>query len=802
MKENISSTLGVEIQILRDIKEKNHFHPEIEVIFVISGSMFVNLKNNYYELKKKDIILFNSNISHQIESSNNTLICRLLISYKFLAQFIRDGNYTFNCNSVADNIHSYSELENIMKKIIFSYLGKEHKTECLRYGLVYELLDNLIEKFQEHEIYYKCKKGNKENDRLQYIINYVNLNFQNSISLNELSKKMYTSQSTLSRFFKNKMGIYFSDFVNQVRLSYAVKDLIETDKTISKISADCGFATPSMFSKIFQNEYKVSPTIYRKQRLVEKDSSKAFGGVDIEELKKNIILLQEEENKKTSTKEIYVQTLVNKKTEYKKFWNEVLNAGAAYNLILANVQSHIIYLIEQLKFSYVRIWNIFSCKLMIQRNSRDYNYNFNMIDIILDFLVNSGVSPFIDFGKKPDCAVVSEDKTVYYEEEYINFNNIIEWNNMFNAFIFHIIKRYGKEEVGKWKFEFSLDIRPNRFCIQDHNVSFNQFFQYNFKFIKKHIPKSDVGGFGIIEGDYNKLNNWITYCSENDCVPDFVSILSFPYSHVKDNEKYFAKRITNNFEIAEEVRVIRKSLEKEGFEKCKLYITECNNSLSNRNYLNDSCFRATYILKMVVELWNVPDIMSVWMCSDLVSSYYDTSRIANGGSGLITKDKIRKPVFYSFLLLNRIGKKFIEKGTNYIITSNGMSDYYILCFNYKEYSCDYYIQDENNVEPDDLIKLFEDNDDLKLDIDLIGMPDNQKFIIKRYIVNDNHGSILNEWSKFQYEKDIKGSDLKHLIEICIPDITMNKQIVHDNILRVSSVLKSHEISLIHIYEDN
>ena len=131
-----------------------------------------------------------------------------------------------------------------------------------------------------------------------------------------------------------------------------------------------------------------------------------------------------------------------------------------------------------------------------------------------------------------------------------------------------------------------------------------------------------------------------------------------------------------------------------------------------------------------------------------------------------------------------------------------MNSYYILCFNFKEYSCDYYLKDENNMEPDDISSLFENDDDLKLNIDLKGMPDNQRFIIKRYIVNHEHGSILNEWSKFQYEKDIEGSDLKHLIDVCIPDITMEKQTVQDKILKISAVLKIHEISLINIYEDN
>lgn len=800
MGNKSSSMPGVEIQIIRDINEKMHFHSEIELVFVISGSLFINLKNESYQLSSKDIILFNPNVLHQICSTDNALICKILISYKILSKFIKNGNYIFECNSVKDNVNSYKDLENVLKRIVFSYLEKEHKTECLRYGLIYELVDILIEQFQKNEDYYRYKDCNKENDRIQYIINYVNLNFQNSISLNDLAQKMYTSQSTLSRFFKKHMGIYFGEFVNEVRLNYAIRDLIETDKTITKISIDCGFSNASIFSKSFQNKYKISPTKYRKQQLAVKDSMENDKDIDVRDFREDIILL--EEKSKLSSKEIYIKTLINEGTSYKKFWNRVLNAGTAYNLILASVQDHITYLINQLNFEYVRLWNIFSYKLMIQKNNNDYDYNFSMVDNILDFLVNSGVKPFIDFGKKPDCAVVSEDETIYYEEEYINFNSMAEWKNMFNKFILHIIRRYGKEEVETWKFEFSFDIRPGSFCIKDNSISFYEFFKYNFCFIKKYIPNAKVGGFGIIESDYDRLYRLMIYCKENDCIPDFVSILLFPYSHIEENEKYFAKRITDHFKIMDHIKMMRNNLDKEGFETCNLYITEWNNSLSNRNYINDSCFRAAYVLKTINQLWDIPDMIGVWMCSDLASSYYDTSRIANGGSGLITKDKIRKPVFYAFLLLNRIGKKIIDKGENYIITSDDDNSYYILCFNYKEYNFNYFFHAENTISPENLINLFENNNDLKLDIDLIGMPENQRFIIKKYIINEECGSILKEWSKFEYEKDIEGNDLKHLIEVCTPDITMKKQIVNDNILKISTNLKSNEISLIHVYKEN
>ncbi|HCW52711.1 MAG TPA: hypothetical protein DG753_02990 [Clostridium sp.] len=110
MDKNRSDISGINIEILSDIKENEHFHPEIEVIFVISGKVCVSTKCNYYELRKKDIILFNSNDMHQIETIDNSTVCRILISYKVLSGAIQNGNYIFYCNSVLDKMNSYTLL--------------------------------------------------------------------------------------------------------------------------------------------------------------------------------------------------------------------------------------------------------------------------------------------------------------------------------------------------------------------------------------------------------------------------------------------------------------------------------------------------------------------------------------------------------------------------------------------------------------------------------------------------------------------------------------------------------------------
>ena len=64
-------------------------------------------------------------------------------------------------------------------------------------------------------------------------------------------------------------------------------------------------------------------------------------------------------NKSLDTENSAIEVNVRRKSKLTKIWNQVVNIGSVYNLTLANLQYHTIYLTETLGFSYVRIWNVF-----------------------------------------------------------------------------------------------------------------------------------------------------------------------------------------------------------------------------------------------------------------------------------------------------------------------------------------------------------------------------------------------------------------------------------------------------------
>ncbi len=482
--------------------------------------------------------------------------------------------------------------------------------------------------------------------------------------------------------------------VNQVRMKYALGELLYTDKNITKIAVDCGFSNPSGFNKVFRETYGMAPSEYRSvlQENARREELKEQRLK--EELRQELKNRDLENGRLAFVRDSEVKAVCGQGIPCRKVWAKTINIGSISNLTLANLQYHTLYFKEQLGFTYARVWNVFSRKLMITDGKTIGSYNYDYINGIFDFLTAHHIKPFLDFGKRPDTAVSAEGESIYFDEEYIRFESRQAWESLLDDFIRHLIRRYGKEEVETWIFEFSYNraFQEDSHCYQDENYDYFQVYYYGYRQIKQYLPAAMVGGFsGVFRWDREYMREFLTACKSRGCLPDFVSFFLFPYETL--GRTY--KRIPDETYERREVAGICQLLKELGIDrqKCRLYLTEWNLTLASRNYLNDSCFRATYLVRGVESVGDQVDMMCVWVASDWVSNYYDTTGVLHGGNGLLTKESIRKPAFYAVQFLNLLGENLLEKGDHYIITQSGPQEFYILCFYFSWYSGNYFLKE-------------------------------------------------------------------------------------------------------------
>ncbi len=112
-----------------------------------------------------------------------------------------------------------------------------------------------------------------ENDFLDRITKVIEENISDEqFGVSELANEIAMSRSNLLRKVKKMTNLSVSQFINQVRLKKAMEMLKETSLTVSEVSYEVGFSSPSYFIKCFKDNYGYPPGETGKQELQEKDS--------------------------------------------------------------------------------------------------------------------------------------------------------------------------------------------------------------------------------------------------------------------------------------------------------------------------------------------------------------------------------------------------------------------------------------------------------------------------------------------------------------------------------------------------
>lgn len=100
--------------------------------------------------------------------------------------------------------------------------------------------------------------------RILKVKNYISKNYADELRLPQLAEIAGMSASAFSRFFKLHTGRNLSDYIIDIRLGYASRLLVDTSRSISEISFQCGFNNLSNFNRIFKRKKGCAPSEFRE----------------------------------------------------------------------------------------------------------------------------------------------------------------------------------------------------------------------------------------------------------------------------------------------------------------------------------------------------------------------------------------------------------------------------------------------------------------------------------------------------------------------------------------------------------
>ena len=160
---------------------------------------------------------------------------------------------------------------------------KKQEEEQVRYiemrlGNTYKTLEELktavlTYQTQLAEIIRKKSSCNNYSIPVRKIICYIDDHFQDKISLEQIAEEIHMNRTYISVLFKKETGIKFSDYLQKVRLKKAGKMIEETRVSIQEIAEQTGFFDAAHLSRVFKENYQMTPLEYRRKNtnFVQKD---------------------------------------------------------------------------------------------------------------------------------------------------------------------------------------------------------------------------------------------------------------------------------------------------------------------------------------------------------------------------------------------------------------------------------------------------------------------------------------------------------------------------------------------------
>lgn len=251
-----------------------HRHEEYELNFVSNcdGARRV-VGDSIESLGMYDLVLIGNGIEHGWEQ------------HECMSDKIREITIQFSSDLFGSSFLAKTQLSSIRRMLDLSSNGIAFTVESIM--KVYHKLDNLTKiesgfyrMLELMSILYELAEGGHyrklssssfaslkptgDSRRVQKVQDHINKHYKEDIRLNDLADLVGMTPTAFSRFFKLRTGRSISDYVIDIRLGHASRQLVDSTTSVAEICYECGFNNVSNFNRIFKKKKGNSPKVFRE----------------------------------------------------------------------------------------------------------------------------------------------------------------------------------------------------------------------------------------------------------------------------------------------------------------------------------------------------------------------------------------------------------------------------------------------------------------------------------------------------------------------------------------------------------
>jgi len=253
---------------------KNKRSRDIEYYHFVYEASFKKLQQPFFLSKYRAFLVFKGEGVLKMNSRDYKLVPGTLFFVFPKRAFELEGSsnftylyITFGGTGVDELLNNFGISE---ENCVFE--GFEHLTDFWMTSIRRVTPSNATALTESVLLYSLSYIGNSEIDssdtnRFESILSYIKENFTDpTISVKKTADIYFYSEKYLSSLFKKNTGVKFTEYLNELRISYAATLMDEKKLSVSEVALRCGFSDPLYFSKVFKKTIGVTPSEYIKKK--------------------------------------------------------------------------------------------------------------------------------------------------------------------------------------------------------------------------------------------------------------------------------------------------------------------------------------------------------------------------------------------------------------------------------------------------------------------------------------------------------------------------------------------------------
>lgn len=275
-----SSSIVVKKIVANHFTTPFHFHDYCELNYVKKSFGKRIVGDHINNFSDGDLVLMSPNLPHvwyndpevlQDPSSNCAQAIVTYFPINFLDKLSSDKTLFSKSQNLFDRANRGLLFYGETKNKVADHLERLAKLSGLQMVIEFLKIVDLLLHSKEYEslasMSYSHSFNKKDTERMNQIYKYIINNFKEPISLTTISSIANMTPPAFCNFFKMRVQMSFTKFLNEIRIGHACKLLENEDMSISDVCYESGYQNFTNFNKFFKEITGKTPSQYRKEYL-------------------------------------------------------------------------------------------------------------------------------------------------------------------------------------------------------------------------------------------------------------------------------------------------------------------------------------------------------------------------------------------------------------------------------------------------------------------------------------------------------------------------------------------------------